>query len=77
LERHRERIKDKGGLGVTGNGTELGIFCHPTLAVTPKDQSNIGAFDIHPWEWEAGTEEKKARHNRSDSLPIEEKETYR
>jgi hypothetical protein len=42
LERHRERIKDKGGLWVTGNGTDLGFFCHPTLAVAPKDHAIIG-----------------------------------
>ncbi|MDR2079699.1 MAG: hypothetical protein LBP74_08280 [Treponema sp.] len=42
LERHRERIKDKWGLGVTGNGTDLGFFCHPTLVVAPKDRAVIG-----------------------------------
>jgi hypothetical protein len=70
---------DKGqrGLGVTENGTDLGFFCHPTLVVAPKDQSIRGVLDIHTWEREAGMGEKTARHNRSDSLPIEEKETYR
>ena len=77
LERRRERIKDKRGLGVTGNGTDLGFFCHPTLVVNPKDQAIIGVLDIHTWDREKGVGEKKARHNRNGSLPIEEKETYR
>lgn len=77
LERHRERITDKGGLGVTGNGTDLGFFCHPTLVVGPKDPAIIGVLDMHTWEREGGTGEKKTRHNRNGSLPIEGKETYR
>jgi hypothetical protein len=77
LERHRERIKDKGGLGVTGNGTDLGFFCHPTLAVAPKDHAIIGVLDMHTWQREAGKGEKKARHNRNGRLPIEDKETHR
>jgi hypothetical protein len=77
LNVERERIKDKGGLGVTGNGTDLGFFCHPTLAVSPKDQAIIGVLDIHTWEREKGIGEKKERHNRNGGLPIEEKETYR
>jgi hypothetical protein len=77
LERHRERIKDKRGLGVVGNGTDLGFFCHPTLAVAPKDHAIMGALDIYTWDREKGLGEKKERHNRNGSLPIEEKETHR
>ncbi|MDR3301987.1 MAG: hypothetical protein LBT01_05570 [Spirochaetaceae bacterium] len=47
LERHRERITDKEGLGEVGNGTDLVFFCHPTRVVNPADWSLIGAADIH------------------------------
>jgi hypothetical protein len=77
LERHRERIKDKRGLGVTGNGTDLGFFCHPTLVVAPKDRAIIGVLDIYTWDREKGIGEKKARHKRNEGLPIEQKETNR
>jgi hypothetical protein len=54
LELHRERIKDKRGLGVTGKGAGLGFFCHPTLAVNPKDHAVMGAIDIYTWDREKG-----------------------
>jgi hypothetical protein len=77
LERRQERIKDKRGLGATGDGTGPGFFCHPTPAVSPKDHGIIGVLDIYTWEREAGAGGKKARHNRNGSLPIEGKETHR
>jgi hypothetical protein len=76
-ERNRERIKDKRGLGVVGNGTDLGFFCHPTVAVTPKDHAIMGALDIYTWSRESGIGDRKTRHNRYGGEPIEQKETYR
>jgi hypothetical protein len=37
LERRRERIKGKRGLGATGNGADPGFFCRPALVAAPKD----------------------------------------
>ena len=75
LESHRGRIKDKSGLGLVGNNTDLGFFCHPTIAVNAEDGSLIGALDIHLWHRD---EDKKDKNERKyNKLPIEEKESYR
>ena len=75
LERHRGRIKDTRGLGVVGNNTDLGFFCHPTIAVNGVDGSLLGALDIHLWSRDEDKKNKKER--QYTKLPLEEKESYR
>ena len=75
LESHRGRIKDKSGLGLVGNNTDLGFFCHPTIAINAKDGALLGALDIHLWHRDEDKENKDVRQYKK--LPIEEKESYR
>ncbi|MGC3978286.1 MAG: IS4 family transposase [Paludibacteraceae bacterium] len=75
LERHRGRIRDTAGLGVTGNDKDLGFFCHPSLAVNAAEGSLLGALDIHLWHRPQDKQNKTQRNYRR--LPIEEKESYR
>jgi hypothetical protein len=51
LEARRERIRDNAGLGEAGNGRDLGFFCHPTIAVNPRDGALMGAADIRLMAW--------------------------
>jgi hypothetical protein len=75
MERHRGRITDFSGLGVTGNDRDLGFFCHPTLALNAADGSLLGSLDIHLW---ARHPEKPGKRERAyKSLSIREKESYR
>ncbi|MDR3118662.1 MAG: IS4 family transposase [Mediterranea sp.] len=75
LERHRGRITDRAGLGVTGNDHDLGFFCHPTIAVDASDNSLAGALDIHLW---CRPEGKAGKRERAYSRqPLEDKESYR
>jgi hypothetical protein len=75
LEKHRHRITDKTGLGLTGNNKNLGFFCHPTLAVNPLDASLIGVVDAHIWHRD---EAKQTQPKRTyPAVSIEEKESYR
>jgi len=75
LEKHRNRIRDKSGLGLTGNNKDIGFFCHPTLAVDPEDASLIGVPDVYLWH----RDEEKAKNPKKNhkQLVIEEKESYR
>lgn len=75
LERHRGRITDAKELGKVGNNSDLGFFCHPTIAVDAEDGALLGALDIHLWHRPIGKKDKKER--QYNKLPIEEKESYR
>jgi hypothetical protein len=81
LEKHRNRIKDKSGLGTVGNGTDLGFFCHPTLVVDPRDKTIIGVVDLHLWAREetAGEAKREGKkgNRHTETIPFEEKESYR
>jgi hypothetical protein len=75
LEKHRQRITDKTGLGLTGNNKDLGFFCHPTLAVNPLDASLVGIVDAHLWHRDE--ENQKQPKRTYPAVAIEEKESYR
>jgi hypothetical protein len=75
LERHRGRITDRTGLGVTGNGHDLGFFCHPTAAVDASEGSLLGVLDIHLWHRPEDRSGKKEGGYKK--LPLEAKESYR
>ncbi len=61
----------KHGLGKVGNGTDVGLFLHPVLAVDAQTQECLGLVDAQVWR---RTKSKAENYQR---LPIEEKESYR
>jgi len=61
----------KHGLGKVGNGTDVGLFLHPVLAVDAQTQDCLGLVDAQVWR---RTKSKAKNYKR---LPIEEKESYR
>jgi Transposase DDE domain len=61
----------KRDLGTVGNGTDVGLFVHPVLAVDAQTQECLGLVDAQVWRRTEG----KAENYRC--LPIEEKESYR
>src|SRR5258708_4711973 len=61
----------KHGLGKVGNGTDVGLFVHPVLAVDAQTQECLGLVDAQVWR---RTKSKAENYKR---LPIEEKESYR
>jgi hypothetical protein len=67
-EAQRER---KRGLGTVGNGSDVGLFVHPVLAVDAETGHGLGLLDVQVWRRFKG----KAENYRK--LPIEDKESYR
>lgn len=65
---HAGRVR---GLGTVGNGSDLGLFIHPLLAVDATDGACLGLAHLHHW-----IRTKKA-HPHYRRLPIERKESYR
>jgi hypothetical protein len=61
----------KHGLGKVGNGTDVGLFVHPVLAVDAQTQECLGLIDAQIWR---RTKRKAANYKQ---LPIEKKESYR
>jgi len=61
----------KQGLGTVGNGSDVGLFVHPALAVDAASGHCLGLADVQVWR----RFKKKAANYRE--LPIEEKESYR
>ena len=59
------------GLGTVGNGSDLGLFLHPLLAVDAVDGTCLGLAHLHHWVRTAGA----APNYRQ--LPIEDRESYR
>jgi hypothetical protein len=81
LEAHRQRITDTRGLGETGNGTDLGFFCHPTIVVNPRDGALMGVADLflmaRKRERDGEGNYRKKPKNYGQTIGIEEKESYR
>jgi len=67
-EAQRER---KRGLGTVGNGSDVGLFVHPVLAVDAERGHCLGLLDVQVWRRFKG----KAADYRKQ--PIEDKESYR
>jgi hypothetical protein len=61
----------KHGLGKVGNGTDVGLFVHPVLAVDAQTHECLGLVDAQIWR----RTKKKAKNYKR--LPIEKKESYR
>jgi hypothetical protein len=58
-------------LGTVGNGSDVGLFVHPVLAVDAQSGECLGLVDVQVWR---RTEGKAANYKK---LPIEEKESHR
>jgi hypothetical protein len=67
-ETQRER---KRGLGTVGNGSDVGLFVHPVLAVDAGTGHCLGLLDVQVWR----RFKRKAKDYRKQR--IEEKESYR
>jgi hypothetical protein len=65
---HARRVR---GLGTVGNGTDVGLFLHPLLAVDAADGSCLGLAHIHHW---LRTSKASPDYRKQ---PIEDKESYR
>jgi hypothetical protein len=61
----------KRGLGTVGNGSDVGLFVHPVLAVAAETGHCLGLADVQVWR----RFKTKAANYRN--LPIEDKESYR
>lgn len=61
----------KRSLGKVGNGTDVGLFVHPVLAVDADTHQCLGLADAQVWR-----RTKRKAKNYKD-LPIERKESYR
>src|SRR6266481_5586954 len=61
----------KHGLGTGGNGSDVGLFVHPVLAVDAQTSECLGLVDAQIWR---RTKSKDGNYKR---LAIEEKESYR
>jgi hypothetical protein len=61
----------KRGLGKVGNGSDVGLFVHPVLAVDAETGHCLGLADAQVW--------RRFKHKAVDyrKQPIEEKESYR
>jgi hypothetical protein len=67
-ESQRER---KRGLGRVGNGSDVGLFVHPMLAVDAESKHCLGLLDAQVWR------RFKPKSKNYRKQPIEEKESYR
>lgn len=65
---HARRVS---GLGTVGNGSDVGMFVHPLLAVDAADGVCLGLAHLHQW---IRTQKADPDYQR---LPIEQKESYR
>jgi IS4 transposase len=65
---HAKRVN---GLGTVGNGSDLGLFLHPLLAIDATEGYCLGLAHLHYW---IRTEKANVNYQK---LPIEEKESYR
>ena len=46
---YRAQSGRKRGLGTVGNGTDVGLFVHPVLAVDAQTQECLGLVDAQVW----------------------------
>ena len=67
------RIRDKTGLGIIGNNSDIGYFFHPTILVNPRKESVIGFGSGRIWS----REENREKNSKRGSKKFEEKEAVR
>jgi hypothetical protein len=68
---YQAQSRRKRRLGTVGNGTDVGLFVHPVLAVDADSEECLGLVDAQVWRRTNG---KAADYKK---LPIEHKESYR
>jgi Transposase DDE domain len=68
---YQSQADRKHNLGTVGNGTDVGLFLHPVLAVDADDGSCLGLVHAQIWR------RKKQKAANYRELPIEKKESYR
>lgn len=68
---HQAHAGRVSGLGTVGNGSDVGMFLHPLLAIDAADGACLGLAHLHHWI----RTRKAARNYRQ--LPIEDRESYR
>jgi hypothetical protein len=68
---YQAQSRRKRRLGTVGNGTDVGLFVHPVLAVDAHSEECLGLADAQVWR---RTKSKAADYKK---LPIEQKESYR
>ena len=68
---YQSQADRKHNLGTVGNGTDVGLFLHPVLAVDADDGSCLGLVHAQIWR----RKKRKAANYRE--LPIEKKESHR
>lgn len=74
LHSHAGRLKPE-GLGVVGNNQDLGFFIHPTLVLNAENGFPLGLSTVQIWKRALDHADKRQR--RYQTLPIEEKESYK
>jgi hypothetical protein len=68
---YQSQSERKQQLGTVGNGSDVGLFVHPVIAVDAENGECLGLVDAQVWRRTAG---KAANYKR---LPIEDKESHR
>ncbi len=74
LQAHAGRLKPE-GQGVVGNNRDIGFFIHPTLIVDESSGLPLGLSNLQQWTRAFQRPSKEERDYQS--LPIEEKESYK
>lgn len=75
-QHHAEQLeKTDPDFGPLGNNRDMGFFLHPMLVVDAQDGFPLGVSAIYLWNREWNQPTKKERND--NTLPIEEKESYR
>lgn len=60
----------KRNLGTVGNGSDVGLFVHPVLAVAAEAGTCLGLIDMQVWR-------RRGQRTKDRSQPIEKKESFR
>jgi hypothetical protein len=73
MENHRGRLKQRSGIGLTGNNKDLGFFMHGSIVLDADNETMLGFSDIQLWHRDESKQSKEERNY--STLPIEEKES--
>lgn len=68
---YQSKAGRKRGLGRVGNGSDIGLFVHPALAVDAEDGNVLGLAGAQIWR------RTRVKEENYQDLPIEEKESHK